>query len=54
MESFTFENLRILTRWMADNDYSGADIADAVEKPWKYDDELRSARRALATAAGDQ
>lgn len=37
-------NLVTLTSWMADQDaYSAHDIAYAVEKPWKYEEEYREA-----------
>lgn len=31
-------NLVALTRYMADQGYDGAEIAYAVEKPWKFGD----------------
>ena len=37
-------DLVTLTRWMAENSYTGEDIADAVEKPWKYGAELTRAK----------
>jgi hypothetical protein len=46
----TYEELIILTSWMADNDYSAEDIAYAVEKPFKYADELEQAKRTVAAA----
>lgn len=33
-------NMIRLTHWMADNGYEAGDIADAVEKPWKYTEEF--------------
>ena len=30
-----------LVRWMANNGYRADEIAYAVEKPWKYDREMR-------------
>jgi hypothetical protein len=36
-------NLVLLTAWMADNDYPPKDIAYAVEKPWKHEDEFKQA-----------
>jgi hypothetical protein len=41
------EDLCILTSWMAENHYSAGDIAYAVEKPHKYEDELAQAKAAL-------
>ena len=32
------DNIVTLTAYMADNGYDAADIAYAVEKPWKYGD----------------
>jgi len=50
------DDLIILTDWMAGDDYSDGsnysarDIADAVERPWKYRDELAEAKAALKAA----
>jgi len=33
------ENIAALARWMADQGFSASEVADAVEKPWKYHDE---------------
>lgn len=39
-----YRNIIRLTRWMADEGgWSAEDIAYAVEKPWKYEDEFRLA-----------
>lgn len=38
------ENLVTLTRWMADDGRSAYEVADAVEKPWKFTDEFKFAR----------
>lgn len=46
--SFTHADLVLLTRWMADENYDADDIAYAVEKPWKYIDELASAEARAA------
>jgi hypothetical protein len=54
MEQITLEDIRILVRWMAENDYSAGDVAYAAEKPWKYEDELAAARRALAETSAAQ
>ena len=41
----THADLVRLTRWMAEQGtYTADDIAYAVEKPWKHDDELRRSR----------
>jgi hypothetical protein len=37
------DNLVTLTRWMADNDHDSSEIADAIEKPWKYGPEFAQA-----------
>lgn len=37
------DNLVTLTRWLADSGYSARNIADVIEKPWKYDDEFAMA-----------
>jgi hypothetical protein len=39
----TSHDLVVLTAWMAQHGYEAADIAHAVEKPWKYLDELARA-----------
>lgn len=36
-------NIVVLARWMADNGYTAEDVAYAVEKPWKYEDEFDKA-----------
>lgn len=38
------DNVVILTRWMADDGRSAYEVADAVEKPWKFTDEYKMAR----------
>lgn len=45
----THDDLVILTAWMAENDYSAADVAYAVEKAGtdKFADELEQAKAAL-------
>jgi hypothetical protein len=51
----THEDLVILTAWMADNGYDAHDIAYAVEKPHKYEDELKVAKAELdAEVAADK
>lgn len=37
-------NLVLLTRYLADGGWEAETIADAVEKPWKYEPEYRAAR----------
>lgn len=42
------DNIVTLIQWMADSEemsYSKQDIAYAVEKPWKYEEEFRTAER---------
>jgi hypothetical protein len=39
-----YADLVLLTRHMADNNYSAVEIADAVEKPHKYAMELSDAK----------
>jgi hypothetical protein len=46
----TYDELITLTAWMAENGHSAADIAYAVEKPWKFADELTQAKRELEDA----
>lgn len=42
----THQDLVVLTRWMAEQGLFTADeVADAVEKPWKYADLLELARQ---------
>ena len=42
---FTYhENLVTLTRYMAENEYSAEQVAYAVEKPWKFDEEFELAQ----------
>ena len=43
----TYEDLVILTSHMADNGYSAAEVAYAVEKPWKFEDVLIDAREEI-------
>lgn len=35
------DNLSRLCYWLAGNGYDASDIAYAVEKPWKFEDEYR-------------
>jgi hypothetical protein len=44
-------NLVLLTRWMADNDYTADQVAYAVEKPWKHEDEFKQAVEAAQRSA---
>jgi len=41
-EPITHKDLIILTRWMAQQGYSAARLAEAVREPAKYRDELRA------------
>ena len=40
----SYDELITLTDWMARNGFSAGDVAYAVEKPWKYLDELAQAK----------
>lgn len=40
-----YDNLVALTRWMATEGFTAAEVADVVEKPWKYADWLVIAQR---------
>ena len=42
------ENLVLLVHFLAENGNSGQEVADAVEKPWKYRDEYDLARMAAS------
>lgn len=42
------ENLVLLVHHLAENGNSGQEVADAVEKPWKYRDEYDLARLAAS------
>lgn len=46
----THDDLVILTRWMADNDWPAKEIAYAVAKPQKFEDELLIAKTELDLA----
>jgi hypothetical protein len=39
------DNLVLLTAWLAENGRSGGEVAYAVEKPWKYEDEFDEAAK---------
>jgi hypothetical protein len=39
-----YDDLVVLTRWMATHDFTAAQVAYAVEKPLKHREELRRAR----------
>lgn len=48
----TYPDVVVLVRWMAEEGGFGADdIADAVEKPWKWEAELAESRDWQAVAA---
>lgn len=38
------DNVVMLARWLADDGRSAYEVADAVEKPWKFTDEYKIAR----------
>ena len=44
---FDYDDLIILIDFMAGDDYSVGELADAVAKPWKYADVLAEAKAAL-------
>ena len=44
---FDYEDLIILVDFMAGDDYSVGELADAVAKPWKFADVLVEAKAAL-------
>ena len=44
---FDYDDLIILIDFMAQNDYSVGELADAVAKPWKYADVIVEAKAAL-------
>jgi len=44
---FAGVDLVILTAWMATEDYSASDIAEAVRKPWYWTEELIQAKADL-------
>ena len=44
---FDYDDLIILVDFMAGDDYSVGELADAVAKPWKYADVLSVAKAAL-------
>lgn len=44
------QDLIILTRWMADQLYSADTIADAIETPWHWQEELAQAKADLEAA----
>ena len=48
---FDYDDLIILIDFMAQNDYSVGELADAVAKPWKYAGELVEAKAALTGRA---
>jgi hypothetical protein len=36
-------NIATLASWAADHGYEAKEVADMVDKPWKYDDEFQQA-----------
>jgi hypothetical protein len=43
------DNLVTLCNWLAENGRSGGEVAYAVEKPWKYEDEFNEATKEEAS-----
>ncbi len=44
-EDFHYDDVVVLTQWMAAEGFTAAEVAYAVEKPWKHTDCLAIARR---------
>jgi hypothetical protein len=42
-----YDNIILLTRYLADRGDPAEEVAYAVEKPWKYEEEFESARTEL-------
>lgn len=42
----SYDDVVVLTAWMAAQGYTSEEVAYAVEKPWKHLDELEQARAA--------
>jgi hypothetical protein len=40
-----WDNIITLTTWMSNNDYRADEVAYAVEKPWKFEDEWNKAKK---------
>jgi hypothetical protein len=38
------DNVVLLTWWMAQNDFPATEVAYAVEKPWKFEEEFNKAK----------
>jgi hypothetical protein len=53
-EPITYDDLIILTEWMAVQGYSAAHLAEAVREPARYNEELRTAVRSNADLAAKQ
>jgi hypothetical protein len=53
-EPITYDDLIILTEWMADQGYSAAQLADAVRDPARYSEQLRTAVRCNADLAANR
>ena len=53
-EPITYDDLIILTEWMAIQGYSAAHLAEAVREPARYTEELRTAVRRNADLAARQ
>lgn len=46
-----YDNIVLVVRHMADEGFSPRQIAEVVEKPWKYESEYRAAKAAKAREA---
>jgi hypothetical protein len=53
-EPITYDDLVILTEWMAVQGFSAAHLAEAVREPARYNEELRTAVRSNAELAAKQ
>lgn len=46
-EPVEYDDVVLLSRWMADQGSTADEVACAVEKPWNYGDELERAKAGL-------
>lgn len=42
--TISYDDIKLLTAWMAEYGYTAANIAEAVDKPWHWTDELARAK----------
>jgi hypothetical protein len=42
--TINYDDIKLLTAWMAEHGYTAANIAEAVDKPWHWTDELALAK----------